>query len=455
MDKRYLSLFLLLFLLMACNLTSRAVPTPSSLPVVNRTELPTRLPVPTRTSLPESTATSTPTPFDKWSLWSKGTQLRGINIYQRRNYPELEGDYNGPGLLGPPYTQQDFDQLAALGCNYVNISHAGIFTEKPPFVLDKGVLESLDKTLAMVVKADMFAVISFRTGPGRSEFTFMWTGSSDWADETYLNDSVWQDAGAQKAWVEMWRAAAEHYRDNPVVVGYDLMVEPNSNDVGADIVHGALNIWDPQEFYQEYGGTLYDWNQMYPAISETIRQVDASTPILIGGESYSSPEWLPYLKLTGDSRTVYTVHQYSPHHFTHQDPGKEGLTYPGYFDTDLSGDSENFNFTWLQNYLAVIGRFKKESGAPVAVNEFGLVRWTTGGAEFLKDEMDIFEQYGANYALWSWDSAFQLNKEVISDDFNFRRGTDPTNHVDVPNPLQDVILEAWKRNVVRPSNSAP
>jgi len=95
------------------------------------------------------------------------------------------------------------------------------------------------------------------------------------------------------------------------------MVEPNSNEVGGDASTGRLDIWDPEEFYSTYGGTLYDWNQFHPRISSAVREVDANTPILIGGMAYSAVAWLPYLVPTGDQNTVYTVHQYEPHVYTH------------------------------------------------------------------------------------------------------------------------------------------
>src|SRR3989304_159364 len=98
----------------------------------------------------------------------------------------------------PPYTQEDLDQLAAMGANYVTISPPGLCGEAPPYALDEDVQDNLDSLLGMIAEADMFAVISFRTGPGRSEFTFY---GGDWFDESYLNDSVWQDQSAQDAWV--------------------------------------------------------------------------------------------------------------------------------------------------------------------------------------------------------------------------------------------------------------
>ena len=122
-------------------------------------------------------------PVDAWALWTGATHLRGANIHQRRVYPEIDGtEFFGPGPVGPPYTQESFDKLAELGANYVNISHPGLFTEEPPFVPDEDISQNLDSLLEMIARADMFAVISFRTGPGRSEYTFFWDEYNTWFD---------------------------------------------------------------------------------------------------------------------------------------------------------------------------------------------------------------------------------------------------------------------------------
>ena len=391
--------------------------------------------------------------LDAWTLWTGSTVLRGANIYQRRVYPELDGTkFLGPGPLGPPYTQADFDALAAMGANYVNLSHAGLFTEKPPYVVDPEVQASLDSLLIMAEQADLFAVISFRTGPGRSEFTFVWDEVGDWFDQSYLNDSMWQDQAAQDAWVEMWRYTAERYRDNPIVVGYDLMVEPNSNEVGSHALDDRLDIWEPDEFYEQCGGTLYDWNQLYPRITAAIRQVDAQTPILIGGNGYSGVDWLPYLEPTGDPRTVYTLHQYAPHLYTHQMPGVSKCTYPGLCDLDWDDEyDDRLDRAWLEELLTPVEAFQSEHGVPVAVNEFGAVRWTPGAAQFMDDEMALFEEQSLNHALWVWDPDWRPWNEGVNA-FTFRFGPDPDNDTEVSSSaLLEVIRGYWGRNEVRPS----
>jgi hypothetical protein len=398
---------------------------------------------------PTATATATPTPTvgsgaDKWALWTAGTRLRGANIYQRRLYPELDDDSMGTGPVGPPYTQEDFNRLAALGANYVNISHPGLFSESPPYTLAQGIEDNLDGLLDKIAKAGMFAVISFRTGPGRSEFTFFYEEAGTWFDDSYLNDSVWQDQAAQDAWVAMWRHTAERYRNNPIVVGYDLMVEPNANDVW-------FGIWEPDEFHSAYADTLYDWNQLHPRITAAIREVDADTPILVGGMSYSAVQWLPYLQPTRDTRTVYTVHQYAPVQYTQQVPPLE-LTYPGAFDTDWDGVDDQFGRVWLDNLLSTVDTFASTYGVPVAANEFGVMRWEPGAADFMDDEMELFEQRSMNHALWLWEPSWEPRAEM-DDYFSFLHGPDPEHHADVSSSdLIDAILQHWGRNTIRPSD---
>jgi hypothetical protein len=382
--------------------------------------------------------------FDKWSLWAGGTQLRGANIYQRQVFPKLDGtEFLGPGPFGPPYTQQDFDHLAALGADYVNLSIAGVYTVEPPYKVDPQAVENLDRLLEMAAKAQLFAVITFRSGPGRSEFSILRDGAGDWFAKSYLVESVWTEPAAQAAWAAMWRFTAERYLGNPVVVGYDLMCEPNSNAI--------LDVWDPQEFVDEYGDTGYDWNAWYPSIVDAIRSVDADTPILVSSLSYGDIEWLPYLQPVKDERVVYTFHQYSPHEYTHQEPGSgKKYTYPGKFDTNYDGIIEPFDLPWLDNLLSIATDWMAENNRLLAVNEFGAVRWAPGGANYLRDEMDLFEKNGWNYAIWMWYPQWKPMAEG-DNSFNFRLGPDAKNLSDVASSdFLDVLTDFWARNMIRP-----
>lgn len=385
------------------------------------------------------------TTFDAFSLWVGETMLRGANIYQRPVYPELDGDeFMGPGPFGPPYTQADFDALAALGANYVNLSTVGLFSEKAPFELDPQAEASLDALLGMAERAGLFVVISFRTGPGRSDFSVCCLGD-DWFDPSiYLNDTVWVNSSAQDAWVEMWKYTAQRYASNPVVVGYDLMVEPNSNEV-------LYDDWEPAHFYAAHGDSLADWNQLYPRIIEGIRQVDPSTPILVQPMGYGDVAWLPFMRVVEDSRTIYTVHQYEPYVYTHQDAPFQN-SYPGSFDTDEDGVAERVDRSWLENLLQTVDQFMSDHHVRCAVNEMGVQRWEPGADRFISDEISLLEERGLNWAVWAWEPAWEPWARDVTD-FNFRLGPDPENTEDVPgNDLEHALTNAWTANNVDPSD---
>ncbi len=428
--------------LTACTGATITAPPPPTTPPTAPPPSPTIPPPPSPTTVP---TTPTTAPVDKWSLGTNGTQLRGANIYQRRVFDELDEGFLGPGPLGPPYTQADFDALAAAGANYVNFSVPGLFTVQPPYEPDPDVIETIDQLLEMAANAGLYVVLSARSGPQRSEFSILRDGAGDWFGYEYLIEKVWEDTEAQVAWAEMWRYTAERYRDNPIVVGYDLMVEPNANDI--------LDLWDPDEFYAQYGGKTYDWNTWYPPIVEAIREVDPDTPILVGGMGYSGLEWLSYLQVVDDPHIVYTFHQYEPFAYTHQDP-EEGLTntYPGHFDADWDDEAEDVNRSWLDSFFALGDLYAAEHGVPIAVNECGVMRWEPGAADFMRDQLDLFEERGWNVAVWMWYPDWPPLATPDGDhDFNFRFGPDPNNLVSTPNDLFSVYQEFWSRNTAHPT----
>jgi hypothetical protein len=117
---------------------------------------------------------------------------------------------------------------------------------------------------------------------------------------------------------------------------------------------------------------------------------------------------------------------------------------------DWDDEPEPFDQAWLQGRLSIIDTYKSTHGVPVAVNEFGAVRWTPNADVFMDDEMDLFEQRGMNHALWVWDPAWEPWTQEV-DAFNFRHGPDPNNHTDVTSSdLMDVIVEHWGRNTIWP-----
>jgi hypothetical protein len=370
--------------------------------------------------------------------------LRGVNVWQALVIPEVDGDSKGSGRVGPPFTQADFNLLASLGANYVVISAPGLFTENPPYQVDQEVQRNLDEMLEMIANADMFATIAFRTGPGKAEWSLCCSDVSYYDD--YFNDIVWSDPDAQAAWAEMWQYTAERYRNNPAVVGYKLMVEPNA----ADLLYG---IDSPKEFFRSYGGSLSDWVTFYPQIVSAIRAVDTETPILVGADGYSSVAWLSSLTPVDAENMVYVAHQYMPYEtYTHQ--SKRGKnSYPDTFDVDKDEEIDQFDKNYLSALLQPVRQYANKYDVPIAIDEFGVKRWVPGASDYLNDLLDLFEQEGWNHAIWEWSTSYEpFGLEV--DDFNYKLGIDSANKtVQLDNPILNVLRAYWSMNTIRPSNA--
>jgi Cellulase (glycosyl hydrolase family 5) len=322
---------------------------------------------------------------EKWDLWRIATCLRGANIWQARVTPD---DGMGPGPVGPPYLSNDLPELAAWGANYVNISHPGIFNEiaeaNPKYHFDQPVFDNLDQLIERCDRAGMFAVVAFRTGPGRAEEVF---------DGNKLAP-MWNSPEARDAWVNMWYEAALRFKDKKNVIGYDLMVEPETKD------HKM-------------------WNELAGRIITAIRRVDSKTPILFEAADWSTVDSLPCAGQFDDSKIVYAVHQYEPFSYTHQKQNAH-KPYPG----------------GLESLYERINAFKDHRRVVIAVNEFGVMRWSPGASPFLERQIDLIERIGAGHALWLWETSFPINY----DEFNYRHAS---------NDLINTIKRSWGHNRIQ------
>ena len=370
---------------------------------------------------------------DKWSQWANG-RLRGFNIFAEHADPT--GETKGP--LQFPYTEADFQEMAALGANYVQISEPGLFRMRPPYGIDTEAQANLDQLLKLIGKAGLKAVIANRTGPGRNEYAFRYQVDYDPQFAKHLYEPLWNSTKAQSAFVAMMGYTASRYKNNCVVIGYDPLVEPNYISTVSDQTGTYL---DPGSFYVKYGGSVHDWNQLTPRITAAIRKVDRNTPILLEPESYGSADFLPYLKVTGDSRTVYTVHNYEPQEtYTHQSKGGT-VSYPGLMDLAGDGSKTLVDRNWQAIQLQPLLDFKTKHSVPIAITEMGAHRFVPGVIEFLNDQLDVLDKFGASYAFWEWRAPGDLYY-----DFDYRMGTDPNNEVPLPN---NPILRMTRKHFVR------
>jgi cysteinyl-tRNA synthetase len=294
-------------------------------------------------------------------------------------------------------------------------------------------LADLDNLIEWAEEVGLYVVIHYRTGPGRSE--------GDIVGEGIQIDDVWREPAARGGWIDMWQFTAHRYRESPVIVGYNLMVEPHPNTlIDPD---GEL---EPLEAQAQMQGTNMDWNSLAAEITGAIRQVDPDTPIIVNSLNWASAEWFPSLQVTGDPRTIYSHHAYDPDVYTNQDKGEDDISYPDVVED--SGERIEFDRSWLVSMYLPVREFGSVYQVPGYVGEFGALRWVPDGQTFLEDQIDIFEENGWNHAVYVW-----RGDEPEFDGFNLEYGPDPENHELVAeNPLLNLFRESWRQNIYFPTD---
>jgi len=309
-------------------------------------------------------------PPDTFALWQRGA-LRGANVMLAQ------------------CTVEDLRGLRGWGANLAEIPVLNVYSPVAPYEFKPENLAKLDQAVEAAEQAGLYVALTCREGPGRPDFE--------------RSHEIWRDAEAQEAYAKMWQEIASHYRGRASIVGYDLMCEPHPDD--------------------DASRPLGDWNALAQKITTAIRSVDQRTPILINSIGWAYPKQFAVLRPTGDTRTVYTVHFYDPHYYTHQKPG-DHVIYPGFH---VPGKGTNaWDKVTLESQFDVVRAFQKEYRVPIFVGEFGCARYATGADQWLGDQMDIYEKYRWAWAYWAFREWDVMNIERTADP------ADKTNHADTP-----------------------
>ena len=227
--------------------------------------------------------------------------LRGINLgnwFEPEGYMFLfEGGPQSPReiesffseLIGPVaaadfwktyrknyITEADIQLIAESGLNSVRIPLHYKFFEQ-----GREGFAALDPAIAWCKRAGLWVILDLHCAPGGQ------TGTN--IDDSYGYPWLYEGEQDQARTCAIWKAIARHFRDEPAVLGYDLLNEP--------IPHF------PQ--LQQYNNKL---EPLYRRITASIREVDKNHLVILGGA-----QWDSNFKVFGppfDPKLVYQLHKY-------------------------------------------------------------------------------------------------------------------------------------------------
>ncbi|HEX4851571.1 MAG TPA: cellulase family glycosylhydrolase, partial [Puia sp.] len=181
-------------------------------------------------------------------------------------------------------TSADIHYLRSLGMNSIRVpfnyklftdqEYLGGHGEQRAFAL-------LDRLIGWCKSENLFVLLDMHCAPGGQ--------TGDNIDDGDGYPFLFDDEKSQSLAASIWKDIANHYKDEPIILGYDLLNEP--------IAH----FFDSAHF-----NPLLE--PLYKKIVAAVREVDPNHLIFLGGAQWDSnfqPFGIPF-----DSKLVYTFHKY-------------------------------------------------------------------------------------------------------------------------------------------------
>jgi hypothetical protein len=172
--------------------------------------------------------------------------------------------------------RDDIQYLKKIGLNSIRIPfHHALLTP------EEGGLELLDSAVGWCREAGLLVVLDMHCAPSGQ------TGSN--IDDSPGYPWLFLEEDAQTRTVEIWRTLARRYRDEPAVLGYDLLNEPIPHWDGLDVLYPKLE-------------------PLYKRIVAAVREVDPNHVVFLGGARWNTN--FDVLGPPFDRNAVYTFHKY-------------------------------------------------------------------------------------------------------------------------------------------------
>ena len=139
----------------------------------------------------------------------------------------------------------------------------------------------LDRVIEWARQDGLYVILDMHVAPGGQ------TGAN--IDDSYGYPWIYDSPQEQDHLVTIWQRLARRYRDNPTVMGYDLLNEPIPNYPAVEPLNVKLE-------------------PLYKKLTASIRQVDTHHILFLGGAQWDSN--FAVFGKPFDSNTGYTFHKY-------------------------------------------------------------------------------------------------------------------------------------------------
>ena len=184
-------------------------------------------------------------------------------------------------------TKADIEFIASTGANTIRLPfHYKLFTDEDYMGLSaqQDGFERMDKVVEWCREYGIYVILDMHDAPGGQ--------TGDNIDDSYGYPWLLECEISQSLYADIWRRIAEHYRDEPIILGYDLLNEPIAPYFGDDVA--LLNS---------------KLKALYRRGFDAIREVDKNHIIILGGAQWNS-NFEPLEDCNFDEQVMYSCHRY-------------------------------------------------------------------------------------------------------------------------------------------------
>ena len=183
-------------------------------------------------------------------------------------------------------TREDIGFIASTGANTIRVPfHYKLFTDEDYMGLksDQDGFKRLDDVIGWCREFGLYVILDMHDAPGGQ--------TGDNIDDSYGYPWLFESEESQKLFCRIWRDIAEYYRNEPVVLGYDLINEP---------------VAPYFENVDELNALL---EPLHKRVTAVIREVDPNHIIMLGAPQWNG-NFAPFTDWTYDDNIMYTCHRY-------------------------------------------------------------------------------------------------------------------------------------------------
>jgi endoglucanase len=227
-------------------------------------------------------------------------------------------------------TSEDIKFIKKAGFNSVRVpfSYRLFVAENNPNKLEGVGYELLDRIVSWCRQEKLYVILDMHAAPGGQ--------TGDNIDDGSGYPFLFESAEDQELTIKIWQKLAARYKNETIIIGYDLLNEPVAHYFDKDYFNPKL-----EPFYKK--------------LTAAIRRVDKNHLIFLGGA-----QWNSNFKIFGapfDDRLVYTFHKYWTG--TDQSVVQEYVDFGNKYNVPVwMGESGENSYEWIDSFRKLLEKNK-------------------------------------------------------------------------------------------------